>query len=609
MLPRFRLLPLRLLLTGTALQLMAAATLAGGLGELTVRSHLGHRFVGEIQLIERPGDVNPAETCFRLDRADEGSSDIPHLTRGRISIERQNGRSKLLIFSDQIINDPVILIRLRAGCGTELVRNYTALIDPGPVASPAAQRPTPPETQPNRASNTPTAQTAESESPPPVAKPRPARPPRAQTQSNMASRIADRLITSEGEGAGDQPLPLRLSTEITSRALARKVSENQRAMLRAEYRLLDSLHARAIAQLAITERLRALDAQVENLLTANESAAQELKESAAQAPSAPPSPTSPPSTTDAPNAQPNGSAPSPGSMAVGQATSSSTAEPLPYVFWLGAALAGTLAAALALYHRQVSRRRSEAPPAPTEAPPSSVAESMTTFPQARFFETIEPAFQPNQPMRLTPAATQSGIPAGGAAAQKETLAPVSSRHLDIEVGGEDESDHRTTLELAEIMMAFGKSEEATQTLEDYLAHHPGAAPEPWFKLLEMYWMDGLREKFESSLAEFRTHFNAAPLPWEEAADFFKELPPATAAGELSIDERLQRLQIADTFPAIADEIRRRWGTQDALAYLRTLLREPDPMVPQGFTLPLMRELLLLKDALKSQLAARAAPAS
>ena len=116
----------------SALALCTGEAQALGLGELSVRSRLGELFKAEVQLIESAGETRSTGDCFRLSNAGEGDSGIPILTRGRISLERQNGKSKLLIASDQIINDPALQINLRANCGAEVVRSYTVLIDPIP---------------------------------------------------------------------------------------------------------------------------------------------------------------------------------------------------------------------------------------------------------------------------------------------------------------------------------------------------------------------------------------------------------------------------------------------------------------------------------------------
>ena len=146
------LLPVLAVCTGDALAL--------GLGELKVNSHLGASFQAEVQLFESPDETRLAGDCFRLSNPGDSDAGIPLLVRARIRVERQNGKSRLLITSDQTANEPVLQVNLRASCGSELVRSYTVLIDPASAPQaveqtaialpqgrrlPPAERPTAPE--------------------------------------------------------------------------------------------------------------------------------------------------------------------------------------------------------------------------------------------------------------------------------------------------------------------------------------------------------------------------------------------------------------------------------------------------------------------------------
>ena len=113
----------------SALLFASGNAVALGLGNLVVHSRLGQALRAEVRLIETPGTSHPGETCFRLGAAD-GNEDLPVLTHARLRLEQSGGQSRLLITSLQTINEPVLRVNVHVGCGAELVRSFTLLIDP-----------------------------------------------------------------------------------------------------------------------------------------------------------------------------------------------------------------------------------------------------------------------------------------------------------------------------------------------------------------------------------------------------------------------------------------------------------------------------------------------
>jgi Tfp pilus assembly protein FimV len=103
---------------------------AVGLGKMTVFSHLGSRFEAEVQLLDATADKRPLAECFHLDQ--KGETDVPMLTRGRLTVVQQTAGLRLRIVSEQTIHEPLLQVKLRVGCGSEMVRNYLLLIDPPP---------------------------------------------------------------------------------------------------------------------------------------------------------------------------------------------------------------------------------------------------------------------------------------------------------------------------------------------------------------------------------------------------------------------------------------------------------------------------------------------
>ena len=114
---------------------VAAADVAAlGLGKMTVNSRLGSGFQGEVELLSAPDDGRYTSDCFRLGQPVDVEAGLPVLTGATVTIERRDKRTLLLIRSAQPVNEPVLQINLRAGCGAEVARNYTLIIDPPEVA-------------------------------------------------------------------------------------------------------------------------------------------------------------------------------------------------------------------------------------------------------------------------------------------------------------------------------------------------------------------------------------------------------------------------------------------------------------------------------------------
>lgn len=641
---------------------LAHGAFAAGLGELTVRSHLGDRFLGEVSLIEHAGPANSEAGCFRLERSDDENSGIPFLTHGRVRLERQNGQSKLVILSDQSINEPVLQIKLRVGCGSELVRSYTVLIDPAMPAqavrtSPAAPlriegiRPAasdnpapPPPAYPS------TWQTATGESARSIAKTlfprqpsaqkrflvalaaqnpgvefgtngaapldkgisltipdtrrqasndRPIAPPgpsaktplgrERKAEQRMSDRMSDRLLIAgdSDESFTGSELPLRLSTELNTR-ISRRVSENQRAMLRMEYQLLNTLYSQANAQLALADQIRALEANIESMRTVYETAVRDA-ETAPQT-----NPGEATATSNEHTAQTAKVAPQEPKLAASPTDSGNSIQ----VWWLELCAVLTAIGLLAWAFFRHSRRPTPPPIAVTDSDP--LPENAAIAPPP--FQELPTANDPqitDAPFPQTVVAAPPDTPpaATGTIEFEEFHLPL--KQLDIEV--DESGDYTTTLELADIMVAFGRIKGATQTLEEYLEHSPQAALAPWLKLLELYRTNDMQEEFAIHSKKLQSYFNIAPLSWDEAANCFKDALDSDKETDSSIDALLQKLPMTADLPRIADGIRESWGTPEGFLFLKTLLNDTRDGTRTGFPMQMARELLFLKKVLKTQL--------
>lgn len=167
---------------------------------------------------------------------------------------------------------------------------------------------------------------------------------------------------------------------------------------------------------------------------------------------------------------------------------------------------------------------------------------------------------------------------------------------------DEQSEVAVVLELAEVMLAFGRIKGAEQALEEFVENQPGAALTPWLKLLEIYRQNGQRDAFEDKSEQLRRHFNVATAAWELASEAGAPAVSASEESAAAIEELLPRLPMIGQLPHIATEISRAWGSPGCLAYLNRLLRDNRNGQRGGFAMATVRELLFLTDVLESSLA-------
>lgn len=645
-----------------------------GLGDLVVHSRLGQVLRAEIRLIETPGQGNVGETCFRLGEA-VGNEDLPALTQGRLHVEQAGGQTRLLIASLQAINEPALQINVRVGCGAELVRSYTVLIDPGDSGKPQpaqvdrahdpfsdrdtsshSPRPPPPAVPADDAYPTvweavegesaksitqalyprqpraqrrflnalreanpqvdfgekgeqpldagvslvipdtrrapvvrKTSKSAERRSSPPAQK------PVELTTPAVTERLSDRLMisgdvaaTNEPGGTGDiSDLSLRFSSDL-SIALSDKVSENTRAMLRVEYKLLNALIFQAEKQLELAEQLRNLEARFAEMRAVNESVAGSV------------------------GPQPPVAAEALGEKAPGDgAQPVEVAEPVKEVrpkeaatWWQPMLMLLAVSGLLAWWLARRSRSRKNAAVAQTDLDtPEALAVSGTVVANAAptpidpwdaaegRVTAMSPAPRPDIPPEVS-------VPLPFHDDDARTAPPASA----IEVSHVEEADDSgTVLELAEIMVSFGRVKGACQALAEYLESNPDASLLPWLKLLEIYRMNDMRDEFVACAASLRSHFNVAPASWDEAGACLGEKIEPLNENALSIEDILQKLPTVGTFSHIREGIVKTWGTNEGLAYLKHLLRDTRNGQRSGFPLSIAREILFLLDLLETRL--------
>lgn len=256
--------------------IFSGAASAVGLGEITLHSRIGEALRADIPVISSGESLDAA--CFSLGPVP--GADFPVITAARTQLVRIGPDYRLILTGSKAIDEPVVVISLRAGCGMDLQREYVLL--PAPPLSTAndieppltVASPAPREMPRSRAPAERFSEhwaTDSNASPQPAAKPRPPRttpsaatkpkkPLPRETLAGIASG-KDRIILGAAlddlppPGAGDPLAPVNelderlLKMETTLHLLNQEVDKLSRAVtLGAESR-------------AVREKLQGMQAQ------------------------------------------------------------------------------------------------------------------------------------------------------------------------------------------------------------------------------------------------------------------------------------------------------------------------------------------------------------
>lgn len=600
---------------------------AATVGSARTLSHLGEPLRVEIP-IQTEGRFT--DECVRLAPPAQASDDIPWVREARTIVSETVGGKRILITTQRPINSPAIMLGLQINCGIQLRREYALLLDP-PEVQQLAELPVEPSSPPVSVSvaQTPGIQqaagkdgglrrTRAGETPASIAA------ELASGRRGQQQRLAEQIVASNRASLGNQagvdtPFPegslislpavpptsprnestpsrlTRSTTNAQPRAVPRlhiaegnesglqlslslgqyrELKETERDRLRTEMQLLSALDEKIATQIELSDRLRRLEALQEQLrsdATRLEAELQRQAQAASAGVAEPPTSSAPASAI-------------PATKSAAVAPSSSRDQELA---WLaGGLLALVLAIAgwlwLRLRHRDNTQDMPAADPQvqPTAAP---AQDSMD--------ELFEPLNEADiWPEREAEKAGLAGVTASprAATAVEGALGPMSvasvgpTSVLQIE---DQVEEHDSAVELAEIMMSFGRVHGAAQTLADFIRSNPKQAVKPWIKLLEVYRAANMRIEFDALCGQLNKTFNVKPVGWD---DF---------EGALRAPESLENM------PHIAKKLSDTWGKRECQAYLHELLRDNRQGTRQGFPLAIIDEILLLLAILESHLGA------
>lgn len=607
----------------SAVLLCARPAWAVSLGEVQTVSHLGEVLQVRIPVTASADEGLNAE-CVRLEgpRA-ENSDDLPWLRAGRLRFSTgASGQQVLLVSSLQPIHSPAIMIAVRIDCNTALRREYTVLLDPPTAkdsdpAIQSAQLPIEPSSKASAnlwrttkgeslrsiarglfptdrllqsryisllrqrnaaklqglADNSSLAIGTELSVPEPSeldSTPRPARSKsseqlpattapevRAAPPTRLASAPRQRLVVG-----GDERSGMQMETSLSGR---RELSEKEREKLRAELQLIATLDDKIATQLELSEKLRQLEGLQAQLQSDVHGLEARIRTQQAALQSAPGASALPPPMARLP-------------VTPVKAEATARLADLPWRDWLLPAAGGALAVLVLLAilrHRRARDIGSDEALTLADAHATNKDKAREEQPADDLFEPLqEDDIWPDAPVGKRPpnGHTQSlsdGISGLGAASVLNIV--------------EDVEEHSSAVELAEIMMSFGRVQGAAQTLADFIRANPRQAVKPWVKLLEVYKTANMRVEFEALTSQLNKTFNVKPVTWDE------------------FDVALRAPESLEHIPHIAQNICETWGKRECQAYLHMLLRDNRQGTRQGFPLAMIDEILLLLAVLESQL--------
>lgn len=595
---------------------------AATLGEVVAQSAIGEPLRVELRLAA--GSLAQAGECLRVSPG--AASDGPWVVRGRISTTPQDG-GRIVISDRTPVSEPVLRLGIENLCGTRFRREYTLLLPfpdtpappvsarrSDPVATPArsAAPPPRPAAPPPRDERLQTWTTAPGESlealaaalypreadarrafiaatvranpelfgdaasrsralpagtelrvPDPsrvlAAPPPAARPPDTARRSETAPAPAPAPAPSATPRVESDRLVVEGDTDTSASARPVPADGPGAAMMARERELVAALDRSIQAQLDLLERIRELERLQASLIERASQLGTDLPARPAGA-----APTAPPDADGVPTAR-----------VPDTQRARSTPGWLTYLL-LFAAVVAALLGLQTLQRRRAQRLQAEqaarenATPLATGAWP---AEAMATagLEPARGEQTLTPETSAPQTETATPDYDWAAPSLPQAAAT-----PITVHEETIE-------EHESAVELAEIMMSFGRVQGAAETLAEFIRSNPRQAIKPWLKLLDVYRAAGMRAEFDGLSRQLNKTFNVTTVTWD------------------SYDEARAARHHVEDMPHVVDQLCRSWGTVACQAYLEKLIRDNRDGTRQGFPLTVIDELLTLAAVLEIEL--------
>ncbi len=562
---------------------------AVGLGELRGQPALGERIQLEIDLLGVDKQKLDS-SCFRLVQP-AGSADFPWLKKAVLNV-RKGAHPVLEVSSETPMREPIMQLAVQLGCGHEISRDYTLLASPvrGTTSPPPAPRAAEIDA---RTLQPAVRRPVKVRSTAPAAAEAPSRlAPRKLEKSPRALPMADRLMLSDGV-VGDPSL--RLATELLAGGASG--NEEQREILRLEFRMLMAMHQQATSQMATAEKLRNMESTLGALQQHAAGFAQRVEKDGS----------GPMSSGVVPAPQPISPAPAVVSEPRSDVPDRSTSKalPVPQVdassglseWSLYGVLIGTvLGLAGWLGWRNYSRQKLGSDDSSVQIFVPDVKIDPKRAEEREEPGGIDLPFEPaavgGTPMQVdleldagneSPSSSYTDVSSIGHSRGPDSMMSINATTLD------EHFEANPVMELADIMLSFGRVKGAAQALQEYIDNNPQEALQPWIRLMDVYRMAGMRAEFENVARNLNLHFNVEVQSWDDALSGISIPSPEIASGS----PVAPRATCLEDLPRLMNTVVGLWSDGDVVGYLYQLLRDNRGGQRSGFSLPVVEDVLFL----------------
>ncbi|MDD2743505.1 MAG: hypothetical protein PHV02_14665, partial [Rhodocyclaceae bacterium] len=199
------------------------------------------------------------------------------------------------------------------------------------------------------------------------------------------------------------------------------------------------------------------------------------------------------------------------------------------------------------------------------------------------------------PLDTDDASVASPLPKTPAVGTFDSMMSIAAATVD------EHFEANPVMELADIMLSFGRVKGAAQALQEYIDHNPQEALQPWIRLMDVYRMAGLRTEFDNVARNLNQHFNVEIQQWDPAEP---ALNRHTLDMVLDDDAGLEvksppppqpKVESLEDLTRIMQQVTTLWRDGDVVAYLQQLLRDNREGKRAGFPLQVVSDMLFLID--------------
>jgi hypothetical protein len=145
----------------------------------------------------------------------------------------------------------------------------------------------------------------------------------------------------------------------------------------------------------------------------------------------------------------------------------------------------------------------------------------------------------------------------------------------------DFNDGNSALELAEIMLSFGRIKGAAETLAMHIEENAPNNIQPWSLLLDLYRRSNMHSEFEALAEQMRHKFNVRIPAWADST--------TPVSGLKSLED----------YAHVVWRINNCWGEQECMDYLYELVLDNRSGNRGGFPLEVVEEIALLMRVLEA----------